>query len=137
MTRKPLLLVAALLLGIFLWRAAFPPKELIPWRHDFAAAQQEAEQSNKPVFAYFTAAWCGPCQQMKRTTWADANVEQALRRYVPVKIDIDQNPALALRYGADAIPHLVILNPDGSSRWTHSGYLSVTEFLTWLNEAAR
>jgi hypothetical protein len=78
---------------------ALRPKEIIPWRDDFAAATAEARRDNKPVFAYFTASWCGPCQKLKSTTWADKDVDAALRDYVPARIDIDRNPDLADKYG--------------------------------------
>ena len=69
----------------------FAAKEIIPWRTDWSAAREEARRSNKPVFAYFTASWCAPCQDLKHTTWADAKVDAALRKFVPIKIDIDEH----------------------------------------------
>src|SRR3954469_22842085 len=65
------------------------PKEAVPWRTDFDAARREAAQTGKPLFVYFTASWCGPCQRMRSTTWADPQVDAALRAYVPVKVDVD------------------------------------------------
>ena len=93
-----ILLVAACLaalVGVSTWREA---QEIVPWRTDFVAAEQEARRSHKPVFLYLTASWCGPCQDLKRTLWADQDVEAALRDYVPVKVDVDQNPGVAADY---------------------------------------
>src|SRR3954452_11338201 len=84
------------------------PHELVPWRHDFTAATAEAKQSGKPLFLYFTASWCGPCQEMRRTTWSDAEVERALAAYVPVKIDVDEHPDLARRYRVDEFPTFMV-----------------------------
>jgi len=136
---KRIFIIIAIFLGaeaMFFWRDIFPPKELIPWRKDFPAAKQEAEKSDKLVFAYFTASWCGPCQRLKRTTWADAQVELALRRYVPVEIDIDEHRELAARYIGDSIPAYVILKSDGTPLKNQSGYFSPQEFLAWLNSSA-
>jgi len=110
------------------------PKEVIPWRTDFAAARQEARQANKPVFAYFTASWCGPCQHLKRTLWADPAAEAALRAYVPVKIDIDANPTLAQQYNVDGIPNLMVLNDDGGVRKQWTGALTTEAFSDWLKK---
>src|SRR5438105_9303023 len=89
------------------WRAAHA-KEVIPWRADLAAAQAEAKQRQKPVFLYFTASWCGPCKEMKATTWSDNTVKEAMDRYVPVKVDVDANRALADQYGIKSVPMFFI-----------------------------
>jgi thioredoxin-like negative regulator of GroEL len=108
-------------------------QERIPWRDDFAAANRESVAVHKPVFAYFTAAWCEPCQSLRHTTWADAAVAKALSAYVPVKIDIDAHPDLAARYAPSAIPTFVVLKEDGSVVKSETGALMPEEFLTWLN----
>jgi thiol:disulfide interchange protein len=107
-------------------------RELIPWRNDLAAAQREAGTTHKPVFAYFTAQWCGPCQSLRHTTWADRAVANALQAYVPVKIDIDEHPDLAQRYAPSYIPAFVVLNGDGSVAKEQTGALSPEDFLAWL-----
>jgi thiol:disulfide interchange protein len=103
----------------------------IPWRTDFAAAKAESKQSGKPMLLYFTASWCGPCQSLKRTTWDDAGVETALREYVPVKVDIDEQPDLAEQYRVQAVPMYVVVLSTGEQRET-SGALAPAEFLRWL-----
>jgi thiol:disulfide interchange protein len=111
---------------------ALRPKEIIPWRTDFAAATSEARQANKPVFAYFTADWCGPCQGLKSTTWADKSVEAALRDYVPVKIDVDRRDDLAGQYHVAAVPTYVVLGADGETLRKTDGALAPEELLRWL-----
>lgn len=111
---------------------ALRPKEIIPWRTDFAAATEESRRAGKPVFAYFTAVWCGPCQTLTHTTWADKGVDEALRTYVPVKIDIDRNPHLAEKYGVRAIPAFAVLGADGDAVRQTDGALPPEQFLGWL-----
>ena len=111
------------------WQAR---EEIVPWREDLAAARAEAASSGKPVFAYFTAEWCGPCFTMKSTTWADRDVESALQAYVPVRIDIDRNTPVALEYGAEAIPKFAVLDELGRVVKTTEGYMAPEEFLAWL-----
>ena len=107
-------------------------REKIPWRDDFAAAQRESAATHKPVFAYFTAQWCGPCQSLRHTTWADSGVATALAAYVPVKIDIDAHPDLARQYAPSYVPVFAILNGDGSVAKEETGALSPEDFLAWL-----
>jgi thiol:disulfide interchange protein len=139
---KPLVGIGAVLVGVVALVAAstlFRPKEVIPWRTDFAAAKNEAAQGGKPVFAYFTAEWCGPCQSLKSSTWASARVETALRSYVPVRIDIDQHPDLFKRYGLTpsnldgGIPAFRVIDSKGELRKEATGYMGPDDFLKWLN----
>jgi thioredoxin-like negative regulator of GroEL len=111
---------------------ALRPKEIVPWRTDFAAASEEGRRERKPVFAYFTAVWCGPCQTMVHTTWADKDVEAALRDYVPVKVDIDQHPDLADRYAVRAVPTFAVLADDGHALRQTDGALPPADMLAWL-----
>lgn len=123
-----LVVVAAISVAMRLWQ----PKERIPWRGDLAAASAEARAENKPMLLYFTAEWCAPCQSLKHTTWADEKVETALSAYVPVKIDIDQHPDLAMRYRVEAVPHFVLVGPDEQLKNIASGAMSSSQFLEWL-----
>ena len=118
--------------AVALLAKALRPKEIIPWRHDFAAATAEAREANKPVFAYFTASWCGPCQSLKHTTWADKDVEAALQDYVPARVDVDRAPELAEKYGVRAVPTFVVMRADGQPTRQTDGALGPAEFLRWL-----
>jgi thiol:disulfide interchange protein len=109
-------------------------KDLVPWRNDFDAAKAEAARVKKPLFLDFTAEWCGPCQELKRTTWSDLRVADALSSgYVPVKVDVDQQPGLAMAYHVDGYPSLVVLDEQGRVVRAQSGWIGPDEFLTWLN----
>ena len=107
-------------------------KEIIPWRLDLDFAKVEATRAHKPLFVYFTASWCGPCQQLKRTTWADAKVEAKLRRYVPVKVDIDAFKQLAESYRINSVPTLIIMNAEGETIKRIEGAMRPDELIPWL-----
>jgi thiol:disulfide interchange protein len=110
--------------------------ELVRWRTDYTAAQAESKTAGKPLFVYFTASWCGPCQSLKSTTWADRGVARALEsKYIPVKLDVDDNPALAERYHTDGIPYFLVFDGAGNVVKTTTGALDASEFLEWLNAA--
>ena len=125
-------LILCAVVGVATLAKALRPKEVVPWRTDFAAATAEARREGKPVFAYFTAVWCGPCQTLTHTTWANQGVDAALKAYVPVKIDIDRNPELAQKYGVGAVPTLAVLGADGRTERRVEGALPAEEFLRWL-----
>ena len=107
-------------------------KEIVPWRTDLPAAREEAKRDSKPLLLYFTASWCGPCQEMKHVTWSDTAVEMKLRNFVPVKIDIDANQQLAQQYVIDGIPAFVLLDKAGDVERQTSGFMEPMQFLAWL-----
>jgi thiol:disulfide interchange protein len=132
---KPLWGLFAILLGvsaITVISKMTHGKEIVPWRTDLSAAREESKRDSKPLLLYFTASWCGPCQEMKSATWSDSGVEAKLRNYVPVKIDIDANQPLAQQYGIDGIPAFVLLNRQGNVERQTSGLMYPVQFLNWL-----
>lgn len=132
------LLVCAGVAAVVIYSRLPGPQERIPWRTDFAAARAEAAQTGKPVFAYFTASWCGYCQGLKSTTWASKDVDDALKNYVPVKIDVDEHKDLAGRYVptpsnlGGSIPAFRVLDDQGEIRKEAVGALPPADFLAWL-----
>jgi len=127
-----MLIIFGCVVGISAVSKLLRAKEIVPWRDDFDAAREEGRRDNKPVMAYFTADWCGPCQSMKGTTWADASVEAELRGFVPVRIDIDRSPNLAHAYAVQSIPTMIVLDGEGRVLKSTSGALPPEEFLAWL-----
>ena len=66
----------------------------------------EVLQSTEPVLVDFWAAWCGPCRIIAPTV-EELAVEYQGRLKV-VKVDVDQNQEVAIRYGVQSIPTLMV-----------------------------
>ena len=110
----------------------FAPRELVPWQSDLAAAQAQAKVSNKPILAYFTAEWCGPCQEMRRTVFSDRAVADAMQRVIPVRIDVDKQAAVAHQFHIEVMPTFILLDPDGRTLRSEEGGMTADEILQWL-----
>jgi len=83
-------------------------KTPLPWVVDADTASfTEETTTSVPVVVDFWAAWCGPCR-MIAPVLQDLATRQAGKLKV-VKVDVDANPQLAQRYGAQSIPLLVAL----------------------------
>ena len=68
--------------------------------------ESEVLQSKVPVLADFWAAWCGPCRAI-----ASAIEEIATEfsgKLKVVKVDVDENQGISIRYGVQSIPTLIL-----------------------------
>ncbi|MCB8902534.1 thioredoxin [Streptomyces sp. CB02980] len=68
-----------------------------------ASFEEDVLKSNKPVLVDFWAEWCGPCRQIAPSLEAIAAEHGEIEI---VKLNIDQNPATAAKYGVMSIPTL-------------------------------
>ena len=83
-------------------------KSVLAWVVDADADTFAAETTaSVPVVADFWAAWCGPCRMISPV------LEDLAKRHAGhlkvVKVDVDENPGLATRFGAQSIPLLVVI----------------------------
>ncbi len=70
--------------------------------------QQVVLQSSQPVLVDFWATWCGPCQQIAPVV-AEVSSEYEGRAVV-AKLDVDESPEIAAKYGVDSIPTLIVFH---------------------------
>jgi thioredoxin 1 len=61
-----------------------------------------------PVLVDFTAVWCGPCKSLEPIVKQLAQEWQG--KVQVVKLDVDENPGLAMKYQVMGVPTLILFN---------------------------
>jgi thioredoxin 1 len=67
---------------------------------------KEVVQSEKPVLVDFWAVWCGPCRALAPTI--DRLADQFAGKVKVGKLNTDDSPDIAVRYGISSIPQVMI-----------------------------
>jgi thiol-disulfide isomerase/thioredoxin len=99
----------------------------------FAAARA----SGKPVFLYWGAVWCPPCNQVKATLFQRTDFIDRSRAFVPVYVDGDKPGAqkVAARFHVEGYPTMVLFKPDGTEVTRLPGEVDPERYLLALSAA--
>jgi len=67
----------------------------------------QAVQAKGLVLVDFSAPWCGPCRRMEPEL--EAAAAELGDQVKVIKVNIDESPEIAMRYGVQGIPNLTFL----------------------------
>jgi thioredoxin-related protein len=109
---------------------------------DVDAAFAQAKAESKPVFVYWGAKWCPPCNQVKATLFNRQDFIERSRAFVPVYVDGDSPGAqkLGSRFKVSGYPTMLLFNPQGTELTRLPGEVDAqryTEVLTLGMNAQR
>lgn len=84
------------------------------------------------VLVDFFADWCGPCKMLGPV------VEKAAEKYAGkvgfCKVNVDESPSIAGRYGIMSIPTLIVFQ-DGQPKASSVGYMSEEQLSQFIDKA--
>ena len=89
-------------------------------------------QSSEPVLVDFWAQWCGPCKMIAPAL--DQIASEYAGKAKVVKVDIDQNRAVAMKYHVRSIPMLLLFK-DGQVQATQIGAVGKAQLAQIIDKA--
>ena len=99
---------------------------------DSASFAAHVERATLPVLVDFWAPWCGPCRMMAPVL--DRAAAQRATGLRVAKVNTDEQPQLAGRFGIRSIPTLILFR-EGRELARQSGALDGSSLARWLDRA--
>ena len=97
----------------------------------------EAKASNKPVFLYWGAVWCPPCNQVKATVFNRQDFIERSKNVIPVYLDGDTPGAqkLGAQFKVKGYPTMILFRPDRTELTRLPGEVDAQRYVEVLDMA--
>src|SRR5438067_1914897 len=109
--------------------------ELIRWETSLLQAKEHAAREGRALLFDFSAApECKGCVAMDTVTYPDPRVTEFMEHhFLPVRVQVKENPALVSNYLVSWTPHVVVADEEERVHYRIEGYLPPEDFLAHLS----
>lgn len=97
-----------------------------------ATFESDVLKSDLPVLVDYWAEWCGPCKMIAPLLDDAASLYNG--RVIIAKLNVDDNPDTAAKFGIRGIPTLMLFK-DGKAAATKVGAMSKSQLTAFLDES--
>lgn len=89
-----------------------------------------AKAQSKPVFLYWGAVWCPPCQEIKHTVFKSPQFIAQSKLFVPIYLDGDTDRAQAWgeTFGVKGYPTMIVFSPAGEEITRIPGGIDISRY---------
>lgn len=122
-----------MLVSVWMSNGAAAPFDL-RWEPRLEPAAALSKETGKPILVEFWATWCEACKGMDEDVYSDPAVVRAMTKTLPVRIDIDREPAMARRYAVSATPTLILVDAAGNELFRFTGRIERAPLMELLHE---
>ena len=134
---RPLLHILAFGLAIGALAGSGHAAESLRWESDLRTAFERARVLNRPLLLHFSTDDCVPCRRLEQTVFTQPHVRAAMQdHFVPVKIDANDQPEIAMRYGIRSVPHDVIVTANDEELHRMTSPPEAEQYLAQLSAVA-
>jgi HEAT repeat protein len=112
---------------------AVTPRRPLVWHETMAKAHLVARETGRPLLVRTSAAWCEPCRQLEQQL-ARPILNQELRRWTLVALDVEKYKDEAGSLGADKLPSLHLIALSGKQVAARQGVGKAEELQLWLSD---
>ncbi|MBN2601307.1 MAG: thioredoxin family protein [Candidatus Marinimicrobia bacterium] len=119
-----------------------PEAHSIQWLNSIDSALVTARKLNRPIMIDFMALWCPPCKAMEDSTFNQPAVIEKSHQFVTLRIDVDNQPDVAVKYNGNArkyggvgIPNLLFLSPDNEKIKHVIGFHNADQLIAVMDSA--
>lgn len=104
------------------------------WTSNYELAQAIAIERDQLILVDFWAIWCGPCRTMDRDLWSLPEMKELAKNFVPLKVDVDTDRSMAIKYNAKSIPMVLLMTASGEVIWQQIGYGNADQYIRILEQ---
>lgn len=127
-----LLFTSLTLLG----KSVHKPKGVNWYQGTVEEAMKLAKKENRPMFLYWGAVWCPPCNQIKKTIFSKKEFHKESEKFISIYLDGDQPNAQKWgdHFGTVGYPTMMILNSLGKEMTRMPTGLKVSQYVDLMGK---
>jgi len=106
----------------------------IKWYKSFNEGLKVAKEEKKILMVDFEANWCIWCKKLDETTYNAPQVIALSKKFIPVKVNCEEDTVTPSRYGVNGLPTIIFMNFEGQVIHQIVGYREPDDFVVEMKK---